>query len=428
MRITILTTGSRGDVQPMIALGGGLARAGHRVRLATDPLFAESITAYGLEFFPMRCNIQQAGTILEQGQGGSRLRFAQAAVQGLLTLMAELNDNAWAACQGSEAIVYHPGVIGAHYMAAKLGVPSFPAYLQPFFPTSVFPSPLLGGNPRLRLPGALNRMTHHLMNQIFWQLARRAVGRWGSRQGMQAAFWGPFKQQRRRRIPLLHAYSPHVVPPPADWPRRLHVTGYWFLDNPADWQPPPALHEFLAAGPPPLYIGFGSMPNAQAAATTRLVLEAVARSGQRAILATGEGALDLTGQVAPKDVLVVQAAPHDWLFPQMSGVVHHGGAGSTAAGLRAGKPTLVVPFLGTEQLYWGRRVEALGAGPPPIPVGKLAAGELSVQLRTLATDQGMHRRAAALGEVIRREDGVSAAVALIEWISQRHANSRPKSL
>jgi UDP:flavonoid glycosyltransferase YjiC (YdhE family) len=200
------------------------------------------------------------------------------------------------------------------------------------------------------------------------------------------------------------------VPTPADWDASSHVTGYWFLPRQPDWQPPAELLAFLERGPAPVYVGFGSMPSQDAERKTRLVLDAVAQSGQRAILATGWGGLAQAS--APPGVFVLDSAPHDWLFERCAAVVHHGGAGTTAAGLRAGKPSVICPFFG-DQPFWGRRVHALGAGPQPIPQKKLTAAALAGAMRAAATDPGMAGRAAALGEGIRQEDGVARAVALI---------------
>jgi UDP:flavonoid glycosyltransferase YjiC (YdhE family) len=209
----------------------------------------------------------------------------------------------------------------------------------------------------------------------------------------------------------LYPYSPAVLPTPADWDASSVATGYWFLPRDGDWQPDPALVDFLASGPPPVYVGFGSMPSEDAAAKTQVVLDALAQAGQRGVVATGWGGLTLAN--APRDVFALDAAPHDWLFPRMAAVVHHGGAGTTAAGLAAGAPTVICPFFG-DQPFWGRRVAALGVGPAPIPQKKLTAARLAAALRTVAEDAAMRMRAQTLGEAIRSEDGVGRAVALLE--------------
>ncbi|HZG69876.1 MAG TPA: glycosyltransferase, partial [Herpetosiphonaceae bacterium] len=186
---------------------------------------------------------------------------------------------------------------------------------------------------------------------------------------------------------------------------------YWFLDDSEAWTPPPDLLAFLAAGAPPVYVGFGSMAGRDPASTTRIVLEAVERSGQRAVIATGWGGL-VTGSV-PESVHVIEAVRHDWLFPRVAAVVHHGGAGTTAEGLRAGIPTVICPFFG-DQPFWGRRIHALGLGPEPIQQKRMTSGQLAEAIRTAATDPNMRRRAAEVGAQIRSERGVEQAVRILE--------------
>jgi sterol 3beta-glucosyltransferase len=211
--------------------------------------------------------------------------------------------------------------------------------------------------------------------------------------------------------PVLLGYSPQVVPHPADWPPNVHTTGYWFLDDDPGWVPPPQLLEFLAAGERPVCIGFGSVVGSQREAWQRLLLEAVSRSGRRAVLLAGWAGLG--GEQLPPNVLGLEAAPHDWLFPRMAAVVHHGGAGTTAAALRAGVPQVVVPHL-ADQPFWGAQVQRLGVGPRPIPRPKLTVENLSAAIQTASTNYDMLVRALQLSEIIKREDGVGAAVARLD--------------
>ncbi|MDO8963746.1 MAG: glycosyltransferase, partial [Coriobacteriia bacterium] len=226
----------------------------------------------------------------------------------------------------------------------------------------------------------------------------------------RAPFFGPFSALSRAGFPTLYGYSPSVVPVPADWSRDCHVTGYWFLDAPEGWDPPVDLAEFLAAGPAPVYVGFGSMGSKDSERTADMVLGALARSGQRGVLSSGWGGLAASD--LPADVFMVGSVPHAWLFPQMAAVVHHGGAGTTAAGLRAGVPSVVTPVMG-DQGFWGQTVHRLGVGPKPIARRRLTADKLGDAIRVAASDTGMRERAAALGERIRAEDGVGAAVEVL---------------
>jgi UDP:flavonoid glycosyltransferase YjiC (YdhE family) len=210
---------------------------------------------------------------------------------------------------------------------------------------------------------------------------------------------------------MLMGYSPLVLPKPEDWDDWLHVTGYWFHDHGREWVPPRELAHFLDSGPPPVFVGFGSMSNRDPGGTTRLVLNAMAACGQRGVFQAGWGGLRQAD--LPEGVLTIGAVPHDWLFPQMAAVVHHGGAGTTAAGLRAGVPTVVVPFFG-DQHFWGQRVNDLGLGPPPVPRKRLTAERLARALQVALGDEAVRDNAARMGAAIRAEDGVGRAVEIIE--------------
>jgi sterol 3beta-glucosyltransferase len=212
-------------------------------------------------------------------------------------------------------------------------------------------------------------------------------------------------------LPLLYCYSPSIVPAASDWNNCNHVTGCWFLDREAEWQPPCELVDFLQAGPAPVYVGFGSMHSSNPQEVTEMVLQALARAKQRGILQTGRGGL--SNADLPDDVFAVNSIPHDWLFPQMAAVVHHGGSGTTAAGLRAGMPTVIIPFF-ADQPFWGARVFELGAGPAPIPKKRLTLERLADAIRAATCDEVIRGRASALGERIRAEDGVTQAVEVLQ--------------
>jgi sterol 3beta-glucosyltransferase len=258
-----------------------------------------------------------------------------------------------------------------------------------------------------------NRATHRLVRTVVSAVGRWMFASWRAAHGLPPQPWGADILHRTtgERVPLLHPWSRHVAPDPPDGPRKdVWTTGYWFLDRADDWMPDPDLEAFLDAGPPPVYVGFGSMAGGNPEATARIVVEALDRAGCRGILARGWGGLAASD--LPETVHLLDQAPHDGLFPRVAAVVHHGGAGTTAAGLRAGRPTVICPFFG-DQPFWGRRVREAGAGPAPIPQSDLTSPRLAVALRTARTD-AVRRSAAALGTKIRGEDGVATAVARLE--------------
>jgi len=416
MHIAILASGSRGDVEPYVALGVGLQEAGHAVRLVTHQDFQAFVIGYGLAFWPVEGRVQdiaQSDAMRERIEGGHFLavmaQMAQEAQRGAVYLA----EAGLAACQGVDLVLAGlGGLFTGLALAEKLDLPFVQAYYIPLTPTRAYPSFLLHGLPSW-LDGALNRLSYHLARQVIWQSFRSADSA-ARKQVLDlppAPFWGPYGAARLQGGPILYGYSPSVIPVPPDWGDRIHVTGYWFLDPPVDWTPPPELTAFLRAGPPPIYVGFGSMSSRDPARTADLVLQALSQAKQRAIVLSGWGGMRT--EELPESVFAVDAIPFSWLFPRVAAVVHHGGAGTTAAGLRAGVPSIVVPFFG-DQPYWGQRVAALGVGPEPIPRRKLTAARLARAIQAALTDRAMRGRAADLGAEIQTQDGVARAVAVIE--------------
>lgn len=411
--ITIMTGGTRGDVQPYVALGAGLQAAGYTVRIAASDNFAGLVTDAGLTFVstgesieallnspPWRATLERGNfvTILRQMQREMRSRAAQQARQ-IPTII-----------HGSDLLIAGMAGFGGAFTAALAAqIPILIAHLVPFTPTRRFPSPLI---PVATLGGMLNRLSFRVMQLVFWQTLHAADAATRTTLGLPAApLGGPFGQYERQQIPVMYGYSPHVLPRPNDWPPQHVVTGYWFLDPPLGWIPPADLVAFLAAGPPPIYLGFGSMGGRNPEAAGRMALEALAQTGQRGILAAGWGGL--TVRDVPPTVHLLEAIPHAWLFPHLAGIVHHGGAGTTAAALRAGVPSIVVPFMG-DQAFWGKRVAELGVGPPPIARTSLRSVQLGHAIERVVRDAAMQQRAAVLGQQIDGDRGIPAAVAIVQ--------------
>lgn len=414
LEITIVTVGSRGDVQPYVALGLGLEAAGHRVRLATHRPFAAFVRERGLEFAEIGGEPQQmlqteAGRAWVES-GHNPVRFVRRLAQLLEPVAMEMATQAETACRGSELILYSTFGMVAYYVGQKLGVPVIATPLQPLTRTRAFPN--IAFPSELQLGGWFNWLTHVLGEQLFWQPIRPLVKGWSDRLGLaKTSFWGPFGRLNNSGPPLVYGFSPQVVPRPADWGSHIHIAGYWFLERREEWEPPADLLSFLADGPRPIYLGFGSMTLRNPEETALLVGRALALSGRRAVVLRGWGGLEV--MASGTEVFVMEQVPHDWLFPKMAAVVHHGGAGTTAAGLRAGVPSVVVPFF-ADQNFWAGRVAALAVGPEPIPRRKLTAARLAGAIITATEDAGMAEQAASLGARIHAEDGVERAVAVIE--------------
>ncbi len=429
MKIVIVALGTRGDLQPFIALAVGLQAAGYTVRVVSAKGDAAFVQRFGLEFYPLDVDIRQVAAGPEgqaQMNSDNPLKFIKSHLRtsgALKQKMVAVQEEIWSGCQGADAIVYHAGMANVYFMARALGVPGIMASPFPLSATGAYPAVLFYAGPRL---GRLyNRLTHVVFERAFWLLSRSAAQAfWRTRpHPPRLALTPPSVLQAASGQPVLYAYSQYLFAPAADWPANLHVTGSWQLAEEPDWQPPAALRAFLAAGPPPVYVGFGSMLDATTFDhTLAVVLEALALAGCRGVLALGWNH-EAEGAALPATVFQLDSAPHGWLFPQMAAVVHHGGAGTTAAGLLAGKPTVVVPHA-VDQPAWGRRVHELGVGPRPIPKRQLTAARLAAAIRETA-NEAMVARAAHLGQQMHAENGVGTAVHILQDFLQSEASRKP---
>ncbi len=413
MLITILTGGSRGDVQPFVALGLALKRAGCDVRMVTFGNYADFVKSYGLDILPIEGDVRMVASsedVMATAQADNPLKVVLG-LNKLRSYIFDLQKDFFAACAGSDAIVYHPAFTIGYFAARQMNIPAILASPFPMTPTREFPALIFYDAPRLG-PG-WNLITHRIFEQILWQTGSQPLKEFWKKQFGHAPehFGSPFGRQTTRSNPTIISCSQHVFPRPADWPEHVHLTGYWFLNEEPGWQPPAGLVDFLNQGKPPVYVGFGSLGDPrQAEQTTRLVVEALQRSGQRGLLATGWNGLS-DAVALPAEMYILESAPHSWLFPRMSAVVHHGGASTTAAGLRAGVPSIIIPH-SNDQFAWARRVWELGAGTKPISRKKLTAETLS-QAINMALTQPIQVKAGELGQKIQAEDGAGTAVRII---------------
>ncbi|KPL86043.1 glycosyltransferase [Herpetosiphon geysericola] len=417
MDITIVSYGSRGDVQPYLALGRALQHVGHTVKLIGPANFADLSQAAGVPFASVGVDLQAylRERMASLSKSNNSIRLLKSLHNELNELIEQVAHETLQACQDTDCII-GTGPQTASF-AEKVGVPFIEAVLQPVTPTRSFPSPIAPS--WLKLGGFANYLTHLGFEQMFWQVFRPTVNRVRTQVlGLRSyGFGSPFAKIRGQVALRLHGYSNYVVPRPNDWPDQHKVTGFWFLPPPSDWSPPAELTDFLAAGSAPIYIGFGSMMGGDPQTLTNLVSEALARTGQRGILAGGWGALGETTD-ANDQLLFVKDVPHYWLFPQMAAIVHHGGAGTTGAALRSGKPSIVVPF-SFDQPFWGRRVAELGVGSAPIPRKQLTLERLVAAINQVTKQTAIRERAAQLGEQIQAEHGTAQAIDQIHRVLGR---------
>ncbi|MQA85192.1 MAG: glycosyltransferase [Streptosporangiales bacterium] len=410
MRMTLVALGFRGDVEPLVALGGALARAGHQVRVATSPEFEAMVRGDGLDFAPVgphASNVvgNEPGRRMiggEGGIGGQLLRLRRL----IEPVIEQLVGDALSAADDADALLFTP-LANVGYVAEQRGVPSLMVSLWPKSRTSAFPAV---GFPRARfLGGPYNRFTHLLLEQASWRPFQRKANRTRIALGLPPIRWGtPMGLQHKQRRPVIYGFSESVVPRPADWGDWLQLTGYWFRDPPVGWRPPAELTRFLADGEPPVVVTFGSMATWHPARLGSIAVEALRLAGRRGIL-VGTLESDATGD----HVLHLPDVPYHWLFPKTAAVVHHGGAGTTAAALRAGVPSVVVPFF-ADQPFWASRVRELAGGPDPLPRCQLSAPRLAAAINQACTDPQIRRETVRVSEGLRAEDGLGRAVAAIE--------------
>jgi sterol 3beta-glucosyltransferase len=410
MKITILTYGSRGDIQPFIALARGLQKNGHQVKLAAPHRFADFVAGHGVSFVPLAGDPEEISRRFTDA-GNNALKVVRTIREYVTSIALDVSRDAFAACDDADLIVHSfLFTTGGHSLAYVRGIPDVSIQTFPIFaPTRAYPPVALSSLPT----GALSYFGHWLNTQVFWYGGNSGYNQQRKQHPDLFSFdlFWPFDEKPPRpATPLLFAVSPTVLPPARDSATRANVVGYFFLDSPSDYQPPAELTRFLEAGPAPICVTFGSMIHRASDRIADFVLRAIRITGQRAIILTGWDGWK--GRDSSDDVLFIESAPHDWLLPHCKAVIHHGGAGTTAAGLRAGIPNIVIPFAG-DQAFWGKRVHAIGAGPRPINVKSLTAARLAFALAE-AEEDALRNRAQLTGRAIQAEDGVEDAIRVIQ--------------
>ncbi|RMI32148.1 glycosyltransferase [Nocardia stercoris] len=404
--------GTRGDVAPLLDVGLRLREAGHEVVVAAHCLFRGLVTESGLEFRLMGADVEvdlSDPFAVDLGEHPDLVppeKLTWPVGQRFLGngLLEALVDEPMDALLLSPITEY----AGLQLAEAK-GIPAIGLRPFPLSATRQHPPALFGDNDFGR-PG--NRFAAEFGTWFFDALYRETVAGFRRDLGLPKV---SARELRRRRTaaewPVLHGYSPSVSPRPADWRPGLEVTGYWWPPQPDDWEPPADLVDFLAAGPPPVFVGFGSTTEGRGRQDelSAIVNETLRRFGGRALVQAGWLQLDVAGD----DVLTLGSVPYDWLFPRLAAAVHHAGAGTTSASLRAGLPFAAVPGQ-ADQGFWARRMRALGVSPATIPLRKLSADGLLGALRTLTTENSYRANAARLAARIATEDGAGVAVKAIE--------------
>ncbi|CAN0881865.1 Sterol 3-beta-glucosyltransferase UGT80A2 [Linum grandiflorum] len=411
LQIVMLIVGTRGDVQPFIAIGIRLQlmqEDGHRVRLATHANFKDFVLDAGLEFFPLGGDAKILASYMVKNKGILPAGPSEIPLQR--QQLREIIFSLYAACKDpdpetkvrfrAEAIIANPPSYGHRHIAEAMNIPLHMFFTIPWTPTSEFPHPFT----RVKQPAAY-RLSYHIIDTLLWLGARGMINEFRKKHLKLR----PVTYLRGSRMdpPFGYVWSPHLVPKPKDWGPKDDVVGFCFLDLATKYEPPTALLDWLANGDAPIYIGFGSLPLEEPEKMSEEIIKALEITGQRGVINEGWGGLG--NLLEPKKfVYSLDSCPHDWLFLKCKAVVHHGGAGTTAAGLKAACPTTIVPFFG-DQYFWGEQVHARGVGPEPIPIDEFSVEKLVSAIKYML-DPRVKLRAVEVAKAMEKEDGVAGAV------------------
>lgn len=429
LRFTLLTIGSRGDVQPYIALGLGLMKEGHHVRIASHAEFRPWVEKHGIEFREIAGDPGELMKIMIE-HGMFSVSFLRDAASRFRSWIDDLLNSAWEACQGTDVLIEAPSAMAGIHIAEALKIPYFRSFTMPWTRTRAYPHAFIV--PEQKMGGSYNYLTYVLFDNVFWKGISGQVNKW--RKETLKLHKTSLDLMQQTKVPFMYSVSPAVLVPPVDFSDWIKVTGYWFLDEgQGDFEPPEDLAAFIAKAKADkrklVYIGFGSIVVNDSKELTKAVIGSVQKAGVRCILSKGwsdrygdKSAASEPEVELPSDIFQIKAAPHDWLFPQMDAAVHHGGSGTTGASLRAGIPTIIKPFFG-DQFFYAGRVEDLGAG---IFLKKLNVKEFSKALTEATSSEKIIAKAAAIGEQIRAENGVSKAIENI-YREMRYAKSLIKA-
>ncbi|XP_054786841.1 sterol 3-beta-glucosyltransferase UGT80B1 [Prosopis cineraria] len=411
LQIVILVVGTRGDVQPFLAIAKRFQGYGHRVRLATHGNFNTFVKSAGVDFYPLGGDPRVLAGCMARNKGLIPANPSEISIQR--KQMKAIIDSLLPACTApdletgvpfrSQAIIANPPVYGHVHVAEALGVPLHIFFTMPWTPTNEFPHPLA------RVPqSAAYWLSYVIVDLLIWWGIRGIINDFRKKKLKLApiAYFSTYRGSISH-LPTGYMWSPHVVPKPSDWGPLVDVVGYCFLNLGSKYQPQENFVQWIQKEPKPLYFGFGSMPLEDSKRTTDVILEALKDTEQRGIIDRGWGNLGNLTEV-PDNIFLLEECPHDWLFPQCSAVVHHGGAGTTATGLKAGCPTTIVPFFG-DQFFWGDRIHQIGLGPAPIPISELSVDKLSSAI-TFMLQPEVKSKAMNIAMLIENEDGVAAAV------------------
>lgn len=408
MKMTMLALGSTGDVRPFVLLGRELSARGHHITIAAFSPFREMIENAGLSFYQLSGDVETfMSNIMKPGT--SALTYLPQVEKSLRSVAPQLVEGLSASCAGADAAIC--SFFGSVYysIAEKYKIPLIQIHLFMMDPNGE--APISSFRPQ-RMGRVMNEFTYKVGYLLIGTVENRYLSSWRKENGVSGRKpkTAPDYRIGDHRIPVVYAMSPLVLPRPAGWDEHIRIGGFLFDNAPVSWKPPEDLIRFMEDGQPPIYIGFGSMNSGNMEKTMAIVLRAVHAARLRAVVNLGWSGEKLK---STRNVYFGEYIPHDWLFPRVSAIVHHGGAGTTASGLRYGKPTLIIPF-GGDQPFWGNRIRELGCGPKPIHRSDLTVRKLTVALLDLVSHKAYRTAASELGRQLAQENGTVQIADIIE--------------
>ena len=408
MRITLLSVGSTGDVRPGILLGRELQSRGHQVTVTAFSRFRDMVTAAGLSFYPLSGSAEtMMASIMEPDTNG--LTYLPRLWRGVKDAAPQMIRDLTDSCRDADVMVCSFFGSVFYSIAEKFDIPCVQVHLFPMDPTGEVPIASIRNQ---RMGSFFNKSSYRAGYLVIGTLEKHILGSWRRDNGLteRRPSLRPDYHIGAHTIPVIYAISPCLFPRPADWDDHVYMSGFFFDESPAEYRPSPELADFLSSGEKPVYIGFGSMNTGDMNRLLSISLRSIHAAGLRAVFNTGWSGKSLK---STRTVFFTNEVPHDWLFPRVSAVIHHGGAGTTAAGLRCGKPTLVIPFAG-DQAFWGHQVFSAGCGPKPVPRDSLSVRRMTRALLDLKSNSGYYESAARLRDQLAAEHGVRVAADMIE--------------
>ena len=409
LNITMLTMGSTGDVRPYVLLGKELKNRGYHITVAAFSSFRGMVTDEGLDFYPLSGNAEELITSV-LGPETNGINYLPQIYKRLHSVIPELLRGLEESCRTADAMICNYFGTVYYSVAEKYHLPCIQTHFFPMDPTSSIP---MSSFRNQHLGSVFNKFTYKIGYLSVGFLEKILLSEWreDSMISKRKATSHPVYKIGEHDIPVLYAISPSVFPKPREWPDSIHMSGFWFDHSPCKWQPPEDLLEFLHSGEMPVYIGFGSMHSGNMNKMLTMILRALRAAGLRAVIC---GALNESSRHSGRKVYFADHIPHDWLFPRVSAVIHHGGAGTVSSGLRWGRPTWILPFAG-DQPFWGAQIHRIGCGPKPVSRNSVTVRKLTKGLIDLTTKPGYKKNAADIAACLAKEDGTRTAA---DWIEQ----------